>query len=337
MALNVLFVGGTGQISMTSVCEAVKAGHNVTVFNRAKSVLDGLPSGVSSILGDIHDRESYAKLGALKFDVVCTFLVFRPEQMKLDIDTFAGKTGQYIFISSASCYQKPARHYIITEKTPLENPYWEYSRNKIACERLLRDQSNLTFTIVRPSHTIRTRLPVQLGDPMRILGRMLAGKPVLVSGDGTSPWTLTRSADFSVPLVRLFGNNRAFSEDFHITNDRAFTWDQIHTGIGRAFDVEVKNVHVPTETLTRYNSEWAGPLIGDKMWTALFDNSKIRNAVGQFTCSEDLDEILAEPVAEAKKQIRLNYEERLSNKAALNEDALIDRVIADQSSLGNDD
>jgi nucleoside-diphosphate-sugar epimerase len=335
MALNVLFVGGTGQISITSVCEAVKAGHNVTVFNRAQSRLDGLPAGVTSLLGDINDRVSYAKLGERKFDVVCTFLVFRPEQIKLDIDTFAGKAGHYIFISSASCYQKPPRHYIITEKTPLENPYWEYSRNKLACERLLQDQTKLTFTIVRPSHTVRTKLPIELGDPMTGLRRLLAGKSVLVTGDGTSLWTLTRSADFSVPLVRLFGNNRAFSQDFQITNDRAFTWDQIHTAIGRAFDVEVKNVHVPTETLTRYNSEWTGPLIGDKMWTALFDNSKIKDAVGPFECSEDLDEILAEPVAKAKKDLLLNSEESLSNKVALKEDALMDRIIADQSSLGN--
>src|ERR1700722_12867850 len=180
MALNVLFVGGTGEISMTSVWEAVKAGHNVTVFNRGKSSLGELPAGVTSILGDIHDSKSYARLGTLKFDVVCAFMVFRPEQIKLDIDTFAGKAGQYIFISSASCYQKPARHYIITEKTPLENPYWEYSHNKITCERLLQDQSKLTFTIVRPSHTLRTQLPIEFGDPMGGLRRTLACKSVLV-------------------------------------------------------------------------------------------------------------------------------------------------------------
>jgi len=175
------YVGGTGEISMTSVWEAVKAGHNVTVFNRGKSSLGELPAGVTSILGDIHDSKSYARLGTLKFDVVCAFMVFRPEQIKFDIDTFK---------------------------------------------------------------------------------RMLVGKSVLVTGDGTSPWTLTRSADFSVPLIRLFGNNRAFGQDFHITNDRAFTWDQIHAAIGRTFDVEV------TETLIRYNAEWTGPLTGDKTWTA---------------------------------------------------------------------
>jgi len=153
VALSVLFVGGTGQISLTSVCEAVAAGHKVTVFNRGKSSVAELPAGVTTIVGDIHDQETYAKLGASKFDVVCAFMVFKPEHIRQDIATFSGKVGQYVFISSASCYLKPVRHYIITEKTPLENPYWEYSQNKIACERLLQDQSKLPYTIVRPSHT----------------------------------------------------------------------------------------------------------------------------------------------------------------------------------------
>jgi nucleoside-diphosphate-sugar epimerase len=336
VALSVLFVGGTGQISLTSVREAVAAGHKVTVFSRGKSSVAELPAGVTIIVGDIHDQSSYAKLGASKFDVVCTFMVFMPEQIGRDITTFSGKVGQYIFISSASCYQKPARHYIITEKTPLENPYWEYSRNKIACERLLQDQSKLPYTIVRPSHTVRTRLPIEIGDPMGGLRRMLAGKSVLVTGDGTSPWTLTRSIDFSVPFARLFGNSRALSQDFHITNDRAFTWDQIHTAIGRAFDVEANNFHVPTDTLTRYNPEWTGSLTGDKTWT-LFDNSKIKSVVGQFTCSEDLDRILAEPVALTKRNLELSGDTGHPNKLGHveDEDTLMDRIIADQSSLGS--
>ena len=338
VALSVLFVGGTGQISLTSVCEAVAAGHKVTVFNRGKSSVAELPAGVTTIVGDIHDQETYAKLGASKFDVVCAFMVFKPEHIRQDIATFSGKVGQYVFISSASCYLKPVRHYIITEKTPLENPYWEYSRNKIACERLLQDQSKLPYTIVRPSHTVRTRLPIEVGDAMGGLRRMVAGKPVLVTGDGTSPWTLTRSIDFSVPFVRLFGNSRALSQDFHITNDRAFTWDQIHTAIGRAFDVETRNFHVPTDTLTRYNPEWTGSLTGDKKWTALFDNSKIKSAVGEFTCSEDLDKILAEPVAVAKRNLELRGAIGATNmidREEQDEDTLMDHIIADQSALGS--
>jgi nucleoside-diphosphate-sugar epimerase len=338
MALSVLFIGGTGEISLASVREAAAAGHAVTVFNRGKSNLGELPAGVTSIVGDIHDGVSYAKLSSSKFDVVCTFMVFSPEEIRQDIKTFSGNVGQYIFISSASCYQKPARHYIITEKTPLENPHWKYSRNKIACERLLQDQNTLPYTIVRPSHTIRTRLPIQFGDPMVGLRRMLAGKPVLVAGDGTSPWTLTRSIDFSVPFVRLFGSSKALGQDFHITNDRAFTWDQIHAAIGRAFEIKVRNVHVPTDTLIRYNPEWTGPLIGDNMWTALFDNSKIKNAVGEFTCSADLDKILAEPVAFAQRNLELSQDIGQSEKAdkLIPEDRLMDKIIEGQLSLGTD-
>ena len=334
VALDVLFVGGTGEISLTSVRVALDAGHKVTVFNRGRTPVDQLPSGVTKIVGDIHDQSSYGRLGEQNFDVVCTFMVFLPEEMQRDIQLFSGKVGHYVFISSASCYQKPARHYIITERTPLENPYWQYSRHKITCERLLRNQSKLPYTIVRPSHTLRTQVPIEFGNELQGLRRMLSGKPLLVTGDGTSPWTLTRSIDFSVPFVRLFGEKRAFSEDFHITNDRAFTWDQIHTAIGRAFGVEAKNIHVPTDTLIRYNPDWTGPLTGDKTWTALFDNSKIKSVVGQFSCSQDLDEILAEPVATAKKKLEAPEVAGIRKKAVQDEDSLMDRIVAAQMSLG---
>lgn len=334
MALNVLFIGGTGEISLTSVRIALEAGHKVTVFNRGRTSVSELPRGVTSISGDIHDRVSYAQLGELNFDVVCAFMVFLPEEIQRDIKLFTGKVGHYIFVSSASCYQKPARHYIITERTPLENPYWQYSRHKISCERFLRNQSELPFTIVRPSHTLRTQVPLEFGDELLGLRRMLAGKPLLVTGDGTSPWTLTRSVDFSVPFVRLFGEKRAFGEDFHITNDRAFTWDQIHTAIGRAFGVEVKNVHVPTDTIARYNQEWIGPLMGDKAWTAIFDNSKIKSVVGQFSCSQNLDEILTEPVTTAKKRLESQGEADDRGKGVQEEDSLLDRIVEDQTSLG---
>jgi nucleoside-diphosphate-sugar epimerase len=334
MALKVLFIGGTGEISLASVHEAVTAGHTVTVFNRGKTRKGELPAGVTSLVGDIHDA-SFAELSSSKYDVVCSFMVFGPEEMEQEIKIFSGNVGQYVFISSASCYQKPPRHYVITEKTPLENPYWEYSRKKIACERLLQEQNRLPYTIVRPSHTIRTRLPIQCGDATVVLRRMLAGKPVLVAGDGTSLWTLTRSADFSVPFVRLFGNNKALSQDFHITNDLAFTWDQIHTAIGRAFGVNVRNVHVPTDTLIRYNPQWTGPLIGDKMWTALFDNSKIKNAVGEFPCSADLDEILAGSLASQQKNLELSRSSGQIEKSdqLTGEDELIEKIIKGQLSL----
>src|SRR5260221_3804365 len=199
---SVLFIGGTGQISLPCVQLAVEAGHKVSVLNRGHTSVP-LPAGVATIVGDMNDAKSYAKLGDGKFDVVCQFRAFSPEQMQRDIATFTGKTGQYVFISSASAYQKPAHHYIITERTPLENPYWEYSRNKATCAKMLRDQANLTWTIVRPSHTVRTGMPIQIGDADAGLRRMIAGKPVIVAGDGTSLWTLTRCVDLAVPFVRL--------------------------------------------------------------------------------------------------------------------------------------
>ena len=327
MSLNVLFVGGTGQISLPVVREAVAAGHQVSVFNRGRTTAE-LPNGVTRIVGDMGEAASYGGLAKTRWDVVCQFMVFRPEQMERDIATFAGNAGQYIFISSASVYQKPARHYVITEKTPLTNPYWEYSRNKIACERLLREQTALPYTIVRPSHTTRTRLPTVLGEGDVVAHRMLRGRPIIVPGDGTSLWTLTRSADSAVPFVRLLGNGQALGEDFHITADRAHTWDQIYEGVAAILGARAEIVHVPSDTLIRYKPDWQGGLHGDRSWSALFDNSKIKGLVGPFTCAESLDAILAEPVAHCKERLRATGAETGEL------DPLMDRIVAEQSALG---
>ncbi len=327
MAASILFIGGTGQISLPCVHEAVAAGHQVSVLNRGKTSVP-LPKGVTVIAGDMDDAATYGALGDRKFDVVCQFRAYTAAQMKKDIATFAGKTGQYVFISSASAYQKPARHYIITERTPLENPYWEYSRNKIACETMLREQSALKWTIVRPSHTVRTGMPLAIGDGDAVARRMLRGAPVIVHGDGTSLWTLTRCADFAVPFVKLLGNSQAIDDDFQITNDRAFTWDEITRAIAAGLGVEAKIAHVPTDTLVRYNPEWEGPLTGDKSWSALFDNSKVKRVAGDFTCAQDLPTILAESVANFKKR---NATADQSPHAL---DPLMDRIAAEQSALG---
>jgi nucleoside-diphosphate-sugar epimerase len=326
MAQSILYIGGTGQISLPCVEASVAIGHKVTVLNRGRTAAP-LPKGVSALAGDMNG-DPYAGLGDRHFDVVCQFRLFTPEQMKRDIATFTGKTGQYVFISSASAYQKPVRHYIVTEKTPLENPYWAYSRDKMACERLLRDQAGLPYTIVRPSHTLRTGMPIQVGDDDTVLLRVIAGRPIVVAGDGTSLWTLTRAVDFARPFVRLLGNSRALNEDFHVTSDRAFTWDQIHQAIARGFGVEARIVHVPTDTLVRYNPQWIGPLLGDKSWSVLFDNSKVKSVAGAFTCAEDLDEILADSVRHAKRRL---------GQAAPDEaeDGLLDRIVAEQTALGS--
>jgi nucleoside-diphosphate-sugar epimerase len=326
MALDVLFIGGTGQISLACVCETVAAGHRVSVFNRGRTSA-ALPEGVTAITGDMADAAAYRALAAKRFDVVCQFMVFRPEEMARDIATFAGSTGQYVFISTASAYQKPAKHYVITEKTPLENPYWEYSRLKAACEWLLCDQDRLPFTIVRPSHTVRTRLPTALGEGDLAAHRILRGAPVIVHGDGTSLWTLTRAADFSVPFVRLFGRPEALGEDFHITASRAFTWDQIMTALGAALGTAARIVHVPTDTLIRFNPAWEGPLLGDKAWPVLFDNSKVKRVAGDFTAASDLATILAEPVAAFNAR-------RGTAPANADLDPLFDRIAAAQSALG---
>ncbi|WP_354043686.1 SDR family oxidoreductase [Devosia sp. UYZn731] len=326
MALNVLFIGGTGQISYPCVERAVAQGHAVTVYNRGKRP-DELPGGVTSIVGDLTSPD-YADLAKANYDVVCQFIVFTPDQMARDIEVFAGHCGQYIFISSASVYEKPARHYVITENTPAINPYWPYSQAKIACENLLIASSNLAWTIVRPSHTVRTGLPIMMGDSDVMARRMLDGEPTIVAGDGNTPWTLTRSVDFAVPFVGLFGKPAALNDTFHITNDHAHIWNDIQTAIGRLLGVEAKIVHVPTDTLVRYNPEWIGPLTGDKAWTAIFDNSKVKGVAGDFTCAQSLDEILAEPIAHLKRRLAANRPPKGEF------DALVDRICAAQSALG---
>jgi len=325
MALSVLYIGGTGQISLPCVEASVRAGHKVTVLNRGRTAA-ALPAGVEARVGDMDDA-AYGELADDHFDVVAQFRVYTDDQMKRDIATFTGKTGQYVFISSASVYEKPVRHYMMTERTPLENKFWQYSRDKIACERLIRDQDRLVYTIVRPSHTVRTGMPIQVGNPDLVLRRMIAGKPVIIAGDGSSLWTLTRSIDLAEPFVRLFGNSRALNDDFHITTDRGFTWNQIHDAIGRGLGVASIHAHVPTETLIRCVKDWEGSLMGDKTWSALFDNSKVKSVAGPFEASQDLDEILSDSIAHAKERLRGPA------PVEIEEDRLMDRIIAAQNAL----
>jgi len=254
-------------------------------------------------------------------------MVFTPDQMQQDIATFAGKTGQYIFISSASVYHKEIGKFVITEETPAINPYWLYSQNKIACENLMKAAKNLPWTNIRPSHTVRSGLPTMLNDGDAVAYRMLAGKPVIVAGDGNAPWTLTRSEDFAKPFVNLFANPHALYEDFHITGDKGFTWDAIYTAIGRGLGVETKLAHVASDTLCQYKPEWKGPLLGDKSWTALFDNSKVKRIAGDFTCETDLDRILEQSIKYLKRRIADKVPYSTDNEA------LTDRIIKEQAAL----
>ncbi len=326
MSLKVLFVGGTGNISLPCVAEAVKAGCRVTVFNRGATTAV-LPEGVTAIAGDIGDAR-YRELGHGGFDVVCQFIAFTPEQVVRDIEVFSGGAAQYIFISSASVYQKPPRCHVITERTPAVNPYWRYSQDKIACEAALKAARGLTWTIVRPSHTVRTMLPTVFNEGDALAHRLLAARPVIVAGDGATPWTLTRCADFAIPFVRLFGNSAAFGEAFHITSDNAYTWNDITNAIAAGLGVTADIVQVPTDTLIRYLPDSEGPLMGDKTWAALFDNAKVKAVVGDFDCVNNLADVLAEPIASFKARLK-SEGPRTSDR-----DALMDRIAREQRSLG---
>lgn len=324
---SVLYVGGTGQISLPCVEQSVAAGHKVAVFNRGQRG-EPVPAGVETITGDMKDAATYAALGKRRFDVVCQFMAFTPDQIERDLQTFRGNAGQYIFISSASVYEKPAKHYVITEETPTVNPYWPYSQAKIACEALVKAETTLPWTIVRPSHTVRSGLPTMVNEGDIIAHRMLAGRPVLIAGDGLTPWTLTRSRDFAAPFIRLFGAKAALGTDFHITADIAQTWDGIYAAIARGLGVEPHIVHVPTDTLIRYHHDWEGPLLGDKSWTALFDNSKVKSVAGDFTCATDIDTILEESIMHVKKRIAV------SGPQTHELDPLYERIAREQSALG---
>lgn len=322
--MRVLYIGGTGEISFSCIHESVRLGHEVTVFNRGNRNA-GLPPEATLVRGDVEDDAAYGRLAAEEFDVVCQFRLFTPDAIRRDIETFAGRCAQYVFISSASAYAKPVRRLPITEATPLANPHWAYSRAKAEMETVLQAQDRMTWTIVRPSHTYRARFPTALGGEV---SRLLRGKPVVVHGDGESLWTLTHANDFARPFARLLGRPAGFGEAFHITGERAWPWNEIFQAIAAAVGVEGPQwVHVPSDTLVRYNPEWEGPLLGDKTPSVRFDNSKIKSVVGDFDCPID-------PWA-GMRMVAAESPPRADDfDAAI--DALYDRVAADQSRLGVD-
>ena len=321
--MRVLFIGGSGEISPSCIREALQHGHDVTVFNRGNNNAM-LPEECRFIRGDIENDSEYTPLSAEHFDVVCQFRLFSPAAMARDIKLFAGNCGQYVFISSASAYAKPVRNLPITEATPLDNPYWQYSRDKTAMERLLQSQNTLTYTIVRPSHTYRAKFPTPLGGEV---SRMLRGKPVVMHGDGESLWTLTHADDFARPFVKLLGNSRAMNDHFHITGDRQWTWNEIMQSIAAALDIQnAQFVHVASDTLVRYNPEWEGPLLGDKSASVVFDNSKVKSVAGNFDCPID-------PWIGMRMVAKLITPKADDYNAAA--DVLYDRIVAEQRALGD--
>ena len=291
--MRVLFIGGTGTISAACVRAAIDAGHEVSVLNRG-SGRRPLPPEVREIVGDIRDEDATrAALGGASFDVVADFLSFTPEHVATALRLVEGRTGQYLFISSASAYDKPPRHLPVTESTPLRNPFWKYSRDKIACEDVLvgayRDRG-LPVTIVRPSHTYDHALLPTMG-AWTDIARMRAGRPVVVHGDGTSLWTLTHSDDFAVAFTGLLGAPEAIGEAYTITGDHAPTWDQIYGLLARAAGVaEPRLVHIASETIAAFRPDLGPGLVGDKAHSMVFDNAKIRALVPEFRTTVTFDE-----------------------------------------------
>ena len=288
--MKVLLIGGTGTISSAITRLLVKKGYDTYILNRG-SRNDTLPDGVKTISADINNEaEAAEKLSGMTFDVVCDFIGFVPSQLERDFRLFNGKTKQFMYISSASAYHKPVKDYRITEGTTLANPYWEYSRNKIACEEYLMKmyrENGFPVTIIRPSHTYDERsVPLGVhGDKgsWQVLKRMLDGKPVIIHGDGTSLWTITFNEDFAVAFVGLMGNPHAIGEAFHITSDESVTWNQIYKTIADALGVELKPYYVSSQMLQDLsNYDFEGSLIGDKSNTVVFDNSKVKAAVPEF-------------------------------------------------------
>ena len=295
--MNILFIGGTGLISSACSELAVARGHDLYLLNRSVSSKYPAPQAATILLADVYNTDE-AQLKSLladrRFDAVVDFIAYSPADIERDIRLFHDRTDQFVFISSASAYQKPPGNYLITEETPLENPFWEYSRNKIACENKLMQAyraEGFPVTIIRPSQTYGlAEIPFGVTSwrhPWTVIDRMKRGQKVIVPGDGTSLWVLTWNQDFAKGLVGLLGNPEAVGEDFQITSDQVLTWDQIHLEAYQALGLEPNLVHISSDLIASYWPEAVGSLIGDKANSVVFDNRKIRIFVPDFDCEVD--------------------------------------------------
>jgi nucleoside-diphosphate-sugar epimerase len=303
--MRLLFIGGTGNISASCTELAHRLGHEVWLLNRGTTHDEPTPEGVRKLRADARNEDELCRATAgASFDAVVQFIGYRAEHVALDVRVFAGRTAQYVFISSAAAYQKPPLHHVITEETPLDNPFWDYARDKIACERLLFEahrESGFPATIVRPSHTYGpTRLPIWIGSwttVYTIVDRMRRGLKVVVPGDGTALWTVTHSRDFAGGLVGLLGNPSAVGEAFHITSDEVLAWNRIYEEIADAAGAKAELVHMATEYIAAVSPKDAGTLLGDKMHSTLFDTAKIKRFVPSFAATTPLREGVRETVA----------------------------------------
>ena len=298
--MRLLLIGGTGTISSAITRQLAQSGHELWLLNRG-SRKNEVPANVRQVISDINDEaEVLRQIGDTQFDAVCEFIGFVTSQVERDIRLFKGRTRQYVYISSASAYNKPARSPFITEGTALANPYWQYSRDKIACEDLLMKEyreNGFPVTIVRPSHTYCERgVPVSVHGPKgswQVLKRMMEGKPVLVHGDGSSLWTLTWNEDFARGFIGLLGNPKAIGEAFQIMSDETLTWNQVYQCVANALGVEFKPYYVASDYLAAISPkeyDLTGNLLGDKAVTVVFDCTKLKRAVPGFCATTRFDE-----------------------------------------------
>ncbi len=316
--MKALFIGGTGTISMAiTKLLASKPEWELYLVNRGNRS-EELPENVKVIQADINDEARVTELiKDLHFDCVCDFIGFVKEQLERDYRIFKDKTDQFMYISSASAYQKPLSSPYITEGTPLANPYWEYSRNKIACEEYLMKlyrEEGFPITIIRPSHTYDNR-SIPLGvhgkkGSWQVAKRMLEGKPVIIHGDGTSLWTMTCNRDFAKAFVGLMGNSHAIGEAFQITSDEVLTWNQIYQSIAKALGVELKPYYVSSELLAAIGEyDFEGSLIGDKANSVIFDNTKLKRAVPEFVATVRFDMGVRETISNVLAHPELQLED----------------------------
>jgi nucleoside-diphosphate-sugar epimerase len=299
-ALRVLFIGGSGIISSACSSLAVERGIDLYVLNRGRNTDRPLPAQATVLQGDVRDPKSLGRaLDGLDFDAVVDWVAFTPEHVQADIELFRGRTRQYVFISSASAYQTPPARVPVVESTPLANPFWQYSRDKIDSEDLLMRayrSDGFPVTIVRPSHTYdKTSVPFDGG--WTVLGRMRQGKEIVVHGDGTSLWTLTHHTDFARGFVPLLGHPRTIGDAFHITSDDVLTWNQIAQALAAAAGVEARLVHVPSDAIAAADPQWGAGLLGDKAHSMVFDNAKLRSVVPDYRATVPFEQGAREIVA----------------------------------------
>lgn len=315
--MKVLFLGGTGQISKACSKLAIQQGIELTVFNRGNNN-HLIPKEVQTIKGDLFNEQELKKLlMGRQFDCVVDWMAYTRKDVEKDYRVFKEITKQFIFISSASAYQKPVYDYPITEETPLVNPYWEYSRNKIACESYLNSVHSDEFnvTIVRPSHTYDDQKLMTIiktwGGEYGHIDRLLNGKKIIIPGDGTSLWTITHNTDFAQAFVPLLGNKLAYGETYHITSDKVYTWERLNEIIANNLEVKPNVIHIPTDFILQYLPELEGDLKGDKMWSAIFDNSKIKEIAYDYSPKvfyEDIAPKAVEYYLKNKEMQTIDYE-----------------------------